>query len=397
MKYTYILLFFAAILSLHAQDETINGNLTVSGTTSTLSLIENGHIAYPTKRFVIDLKSQPSSNFIPVLIEGDPAGLKHFFNIEMQPQNGTSSFNMHSITAIVRGQGWTDQSREYEIYNNLYDESEKSILGIYRGTKSFNQIVVYLRGGSKYYVSTTSKSVTPYTTGYTSSGGTISTFAIKDSSGNDLVGTSLNIGLLWDGMNAPNRSKSIYGKILVSEGGSTFSGGVNINGTLKLNEDLALSSSRVQFFDQNGTEFELGSGITSNGFFSLRNLNTDMNLFSVSGTGNMILEGELATTKVRVSATPGSVPDYVFSNNYQLKTLQEVEKFIDQNSHLPNIPSAEEIEANGQNIGELQLKLLEKIEELTLYTIEQQKFIQNMQKQLEKQQVQIAELLNKKN
>ncbi|WP_422008189.1 hypothetical protein [Roseivirga pacifica] len=95
-------------------------------------------------------------------------------------------------------------------------------------------------------------------------------------------------------------------------------------------------------------------------------------LLILDGTGNLMVKGHLESQKVKVTATPGSVPDYVFSANYELKTLNEVEDFIKANSHLPNIPSAREIETNGQDVGELQLKLLEKIEELTLYVIEQE-------------------------
>ena len=91
---------------------------------------------------------------------------------------------------------------------------------------------------------------------------------------------------------------------------------------------------------------------------------------------DLIVNGNLEAQKVKVTATPGSVPDYVFQPNYKLKTLNELEEYIQANSHLPNIPNAKEIETNGQNLGELQLKLLEKIEELTLYMIEQDKRLQ---------------------
>jgi hypothetical protein len=100
--------------------------------------------------------------------------------------------------------------------------------------------------------------------------------------------------------------------------------------------------------------------------------------------GNGIFSGNLESKKVKVTATPGSVPDYVFKDDYNLKNLYEIEDFIKTNSHLPNIPKAEEIETNGQNLGELQLKLLEKIEELMLYTIRQQKEIESLKEELQK-------------
>ena len=75
-------------------------------------------------------------------------------------------------------------------------------------------------------------------------------------------------------------------------------------------------------------------------------------------------------------------PDYVFSENYNLMKLKEVEKFIKQNKHLKNIPSATEIKENGVDIAEVQIKLLEKIEELTLYIIEQDKKISKLNDQI---------------
>ena len=92
-------------------------------------------------------------------------------------------------------------------------------------------------------------------------------------------------------------------------------------------------------------------------------------------TGNTIVSGNIESKKVKVTATPGSVPDYVFASSYELRALSDLEQYIKKNSHLPNIPNAKEIETNGQNLGAMQLKLLEKIEELTLYTIEQEKRI----------------------
>lgn len=100
-------------------------------------------------------------------------------------------------------------------------------------------------------------------------------------------------------------------------------------------------------------------------------------------TGKMIVDNDIETKKVTVTATPGAVPDYVFQPGYKLNTLSEVEAYIKANSHLPNVPSAQEVETNGQDVGNMQLKLLEKVEELMLYTIEQQKQIEALKEELE--------------
>jgi hypothetical protein len=96
--------------------------------------------------------------------------------------------------------------------------------------------------------------------------------------------------------------------------------------------------------------------------------------------GNLTVSGAVNSSKVKVTATSGSVPDYVFAEDYGLLTLDQLDEYIKTNSHLPNIPSAKEIETNGQDVGELQLKLLEKIEELTLYVIELRKEIDHLKK-----------------
>lgn len=75
--------------------------------------------------------------------------------------------------------------------------------------------------------------------------------------------------------------------------------------------------------------------------------------------------------------------DYVFDKNYRLMPLNEVEAFIQKNSHLPNVPSAEEVAKGGIDIAEMSAKQMEKIEELTLYMIEANKKIERLEKLLE--------------
>jgi len=75
-------------------------------------------------------------------------------------------------------------------------------------------------------------------------------------------------------------------------------------------------------------------------------------------------------------------PDYVFKPAYHLPTLNEVKTYIDQNHHLPEMPSAEQVAKDGLSLGEMNAKLLQKVEELTLYMIEKDKEIQQLKKQV---------------
>ncbi|MEO9803467.1 MAG: hypothetical protein ABJF04_09485 [Reichenbachiella sp.] len=85
-------------------------------------------------------------------------------------------------------------------------------------------------------------------------------------------------------------------------------------------------------------------------------------------TNKLEVNGTIRAQEIKVEASPW--PDYVFTDEYQLSTLEETASYIKENHHLSEIPSAEEIEANGVNLGEMNMLLLKKIEELTLHIIE---------------------------
>ena len=96
----------------------------------------------------------------------------------------------------------------------------------------------------------------------------------------------------------------------------------------------------------------------------------------------LYVEQGILTEKVKVAVkTSGEWSDYVFANNYKLLPLTEVEEYINANSHLPGVPSAEEVVSDGINIAKMDAKLLEKIEELTLYIIDMNKRIENLEKE----------------
>ncbi|WP_312768988.1 hypothetical protein [Epilithonimonas sp.] len=91
----------------------------------------------------------------------------------------------------------------------------------------------------------------------------------------------------------------------------------------------------------------------------------------VFNDGNIAASGRMEAKEVKVSQSPTA--DFVFEEDYNLPKLEDVEKHIKEKKHLPEIASAKEMERDGVNIGEFQIKLLQKIEELTLYSIEQHK------------------------
>ncbi len=85
----------------------------------------------------------------------------------------------------------------------------------------------------------------------------------------------------------------------------------------------------------------------------------------------LTVDGRIHAEEVKVSVSVPA-PDYVFKENYELRSLKEVQGYIEEHGHLPNIPSAAEIESKGIDLGSMEMKLLEKIEELTLYILMQE-------------------------
>ncbi len=171
-------------------------------------------------------------------------------------------------------------------------------------------------------------------------------------------------------------------KFVVSNNGTDgFEVYVNHPGVIGLQayNRTAFNYSKMQF---DASQFAFNNGNVGIG-------TTDPKGYKLAVAGNMIAES------VKVSLQ-GTWPDYVFSKDYQLPTLQETEKHIKDKGHLPGIPSAEEVKANGVDLGEMNAKLLQKIEELTLHLIRLEKENEGQSKELKEQKEQIRQLINRK-
>ena len=121
------------------------------------------------------------------------------------------------------------------------------------------------------------------------------------------------------------------------------------------------------------------------GAFAINLTNNAFDEFAIDPNGAVIIEGNV-TTNSGVFIANGmnlNVPDYVFEDDYDLMGLDELAEFVATEKHLPNIPPAREIRSSELNMTQMQMKLLEKIEELTLYTLDQQKTIEEMQSQID--------------
>jgi len=111
----------------------------------------------------------------------------------------------------------------------------------------------------------------------------------------------------------------------------------------------------------------------------------------------LFVEEGILTEKVKVAVkTTANWADYVFAEDYKLMPLDEVEQFTKSNKHLPNVASAEEMTINGLDVAQMDAKLLEKVEELTLYLIEQNKTNEKQAKEIEELKAIVKALADKK-
>ncbi len=95
----------------------------------------------------------------------------------------------------------------------------------------------------------------------------------------------------------------------------------------------------------------------------------------------LAVNGKIAARDLLVETTSGNWPDYVFSSGYHLPSLYDVESYVKENKHLQDVPSAQQIEEK-HSVGEMDAILLKKVEELTLYIIEQQKQIDALKQEV---------------
>jgi hypothetical protein len=171
------------------------------------------------------------------------------------------------------------------------------------------------------------------------------------------------------------------GDVLMNSGGSLFFDG---NYSYASGNYIRPLASNTQAFFTSGSE---RLRITATG---------NVGIGTTSPNQMLTVNGTIYGKEVKVDlSVPG--PDYVFEENYKLPSLEEIKTYIDQHKHLPEVPSAKEMEANGINVGEMNMILLKKVEELTLLMIELKNENTELKKENEKQNTILSHLLEKNN
>lgn len=134
--------------------------------------------------------------------------------------------------------------------------------------------------------------------------------------------------------------------------------------------------------------FSISASAQRNPFKNLSEKNGKIGIGTNNPDELLTVRGKIHTQEVLVDLDGAVAPDYVFEHyftgfseampEYNLITLKELEVFLKENNHLPNVPSAETMQDEGISLKEMNLLLLQKIEELTLYTLQQQKEIDEL-------------------
>ncbi|WP_422360788.1 hypothetical protein [Reichenbachiella sp.] len=179
-----------------------------------------------------------------------------------------------------------------------------------------------------------------------------------------------NNGTLYLNSSAPN-----HAGLNISFDQSTTNNGADVNLAIRTNSGSPI----VDWYIQNWGGSYIFSRGSSNGKRDLFRIESNGDI--VVPNGDAIIDGKLKSEEIMVEVM--DVPDYVFADDYELSTLEETANYIEENHHLPEIPSATEMEANGMNVGEMNLLLLKKIEEITLHLIKMMEENKEMKKEIE--------------
>lgn len=173
------------------------------------------------------------------------------------------------------------------------------------------------------------------------------------------------------GINVQNPSTSAYATVNINLGSGSTSGSIISAQRNNLGNGSYLF---FQTTDATGTS-QNRMLITDNGSVGIGTL--------APGSNKLAVEGTIGARKVVVTLT-NPFPDYVFNKDYQLPSFKEIENYILANHHLSELPSADSVAKNGLDLGSNQSVLVKKIEELTLYAINQNKRLESQDQEIKR-------------
>lgn len=254
--------------------------------------------------------------------------------------------------------------------NNVVTSSGNSSLGSYSGlnlSTGENNVFIGFQAGN--YTTTGRQNVfVGYQSGYTNTGGYHNTFAgVKSGFSNTIGYYNTSIGYYSGYSNSQGTGNSTLG--YYAGKGREGSNNVFI-GYRSGNISTQTQESDKLFIENTQAADPLIWGDFSDGTLSFFG-STGIQTRNVPDTLDLLVDGLVVAKEGLVMRN--DFPDYVFESDYDLWKIDEIRSFIETHNHLPGIPGADQVEASGLRVGDLQVQLLRKIEELTLYLIEIEK------------------------
>jgi hypothetical protein len=321
-------------------------------------------------------------------------GTIHFFDDTWgsgQPSQSAGSINLSPLSAVTFGT-WsapTAYFRSGDGYVGIGTTSpgNKLTIATGSGTPRTGAVGIQLYNGNSNADSRNWMIETPFT-----GAGNFNISQYQDAAAGGAVARLLILPT-----NGYNRSAdlTINDSGSVGIGTTTPSAKLDIAGSGSTNVDLKING-RIQSGDgANAGGMHLGTtgmfmgqtnatalGLWNNGAWRLiADNNGNIGIGTLVPTQKLTVNGTIYGKEVKVDLNvPG--PDYVFEKDYKLPSLDEIKSYIDQHKHLPEVPSAKDMEKNGINVSEMNMILLKKVEELTLMMIKQNELIENQNKRI---------------
>jgi len=394
-----IIAIFSIVLSVKAQNETVNGNLNVNGTVTSESRVEikadngSGHVA--SRLFLRSHNNYRGAGVFSLgqtnnWFMGNPySDHANSFMIGVAPnstgneataQKQYAKFFVNSNGNVGIGTTSPDEKLHIENSNNVNLRIHTTSPNKYAGIKL--TAPRQSSGTSSHYIRTEGSN------NYNLAVNADEKMFLMTNSVNRLtIGSSGNIGIgtdspthMFEVKNGSSDSFKTY-KYGVEQITTTTGGWARSFRFSNENTNTAAS-----FGSLNGTAYiSTGFDATANNDTGFQNqkltIRTNGNVgigTTNPGSWKLAVNGNIRAKEIKVET---GWSDFVFYDDYKLPTLTEVENHIKEKGHLKNIPSAKDVAENGILLGEMDAKLLQKIEELTLYTIAQEKKIEKLEEQ----------------